>query len=154
MSTAKTLYWLLVGALLGFGFIAILSIGIIFIVAGLALLIFGAIRLGGRELWAGLVGFGLAPAALLIWDVTSQPWACMPANHTVTSPVIPPGGPATYTSPNYYDCVNTFAGPLTTYHVMAAIFLGIALVGLLIGLGVGLAGRRRGPRPGPSQLAA
>lgn len=151
MTTAKTFYWLLVGALLGYGFIAILSIGFIFIVVGLALLIFGAIRIRGKGLWAGLVGFGLAPAAQLIWDVTSKPWACMPANHTVSSPIIPPGG--VYTSPNYYDCVNTFAGQVTTYHVMAAVFLGIALVGLLIGLGVWLAGRR-GPGSGGPQFAA
>ncbi|MDE3229405.1 MAG: hypothetical protein KGO05_05960 [Chloroflexota bacterium] len=153
MTTAKTFYWLLVGALFGFGFIAILSIGIIFIVAGLALLIFGAIRLGGKGLWAGVVGFGLAPAAVLIWDVTSKPWACIPASGTITSPVIPPGAPATYTSPTYYTCVNTFAGPLTTYHVLAAIFLAITLVGLLIGLGVWLRSRRN-PGGHTPQLAA
>ncbi len=138
----RFLYWLLVGALLGFGVIAILSIGVIFLAAGLALLIFGAIRFGARGLWAGIVGFGAAPAALLLWDVTSQPWACMPANHTVVSPVIAPG--ASYTSPNYYTCVNTFAGPLTTYHVLAAGFGAIALVGLLLGLALLLCGRPAG----------
>ncbi|HEX8731423.1 MAG TPA: hypothetical protein VF725_05125 [Ktedonobacterales bacterium] len=153
MFTAKSLYWLFVGALFGLGYIGILSIGIFLLIPALALLIFGAIRLGGKGLWAGAVGFGLAPAALLIWDVTSQPWACMPASGEISSPVISPGAPATYTSPTYYSCVNTFAGPLTTYHVMAAIFIVIALIGLLIGLGLWLRGRR-GPRPGATQLAA
>lgn len=132
MSNWRILYWFVVGACFGFGLIAILSIGILFLAAGLALLIFGAIRFGGRRLWAAIIGFGVAPAALLLWDVTSQPWACEPANHTVVSPVVPPGG--SYTSPNYFTCVNTFAGPLTTYHVMAAIFGAIALVGIIWGL--------------------
>ena len=128
----RFLYWLLVGALLGLGVIAILSIGVFFLAAGLALLIFGAIRLGGRGLWAGLVGFGAAPAALLLWDVTSKPWACIPANGVVVSTTAAPGQSST--SPNYFTCVNTFAGPLTTYHVLAAGFGAIALVGLLLGL--------------------
>lgn len=134
MSTGRILYWLLVGALIGFGVIAILSIGIFFLVAGLALLIYGAIRVRGTGLWAALVGFGATPAAILLWDVTSQPWACMPANHTVYSPDLSPGGPATYTSPNYFECVSTPIGLLTSYHVMAAGFGAIALFGLLLGL--------------------
>lgn len=134
-------YWLLVGALLGFGVIAILSIGIFFLAAGLLLLVFGASRFGGRRLWAALIGFGAAPALLLLWDVTSQPWACEPANHTIVSSSVPPG--SSYTSPNYYTCVNTFVGPLTTYHVLAAIFGAIALVGLLWGLAALVIGASR-----------
>lgn len=127
MSTGRIFYWLLVGALFGLGVIAILSIGVFLLAAGLALLIFGAIRFGARGLWAGLVGFGAAPALLLLWDVTSQPWACNP------------GGPGlsdatTQTGVNYYTCVNTPVGVLTAYHVMAAGFGAIALVGLLLGL--------------------
>lgn len=133
MSHWRILYWFIVGACFGVGVIGILSIGIFFLAAGLALLIFGAIRFGAGRLWAAIVGFGVAPAAILVWDVTSQPWACEPANHTiVSSGVVPPGG--SYTSPNYFSCVNTFAGPLTTYHVMAAIFGAIALVGIIWGL--------------------
>lgn len=134
MTIGRILYWLLVGALLGIGLIGMMSIGIFLLIPGLALLIYGAIRLGGRGLWAALVGFGAAPALLLLWDVMSQPWACMPANNTVVSPLIPPGAPATYTSPNYFACVSTPVGQLTTYHVMAAGFGAIAIVGLLLGL--------------------
>ncbi|MFI5278203.1 MAG: hypothetical protein ACHQ1E_13110, partial [Ktedonobacterales bacterium] len=93
----------------------------------------------------------VAPAALLLWDVTSQPWACEPANHTVVSPIVPPG--TSYTSPNYYTCVNTFAGPLTTYHVLAAIFGAIAIVGLLWGL-LALVWGARHPGGGPRHAAA
>lgn len=132
MSNWRILFWFIVGACFGFGVISILSIGIIFLVAGLLLLIVGALRLGPRRMWAAIVGFGALPAAILLWDVTSQPWACEPANHTVYSPIVPPG--ASYTSPSYYTCVQTFAGPLTTYHVLAAIFGAIAIVGVIWGL--------------------
>jgi hypothetical protein len=151
MSNWRMLYWLIVGACFGFGIISILSIGIIFLVAGLALLIFGAIRFGPARMWAAIVGFGVAPAALLLWDVTSQPWACEPANHTVVSPIVPPG--TSYTSPNYYTCLNTLAGPLTTYHVLAAIFGAIAIVGLLWGL-LALVWGARHPGGGPRHAAA
>lgn len=144
MSNWRILYWLLVGALLGFGLIAILSIGVFFLAAGLILLIFGAIRFGGKRLWAGIVGFGLAPALLLLWDVTSQPWACNPGGPGQ-------GGTSAQAGINYYTCVNTFAGPLTTYHVMAAIFGAIALVGLLFPL---LALLWRQMRGGPGHAAA
>jgi hypothetical protein len=150
MTTAKTLYWLFVGALFGIGVVGILSIGIFLLVPAIALLIFGAIRFGGKGLWAGLVGFGAAPAALLIWDVTSQPWACQPADGVTSSPIIHGG---TATSPNYFSCVSTPIGQLTSYHVLAAGFGAIAFVGLLLGLGVWLFGRRRPQRP-TSQLAA
>lgn len=134
MSTGRNLYWLFVGALLGIGFVSILSIGIFLLIPAIALLIFGAARFRGRGLWATVVGFGAAPAALLLWDVMSQPWACMPANHTVVSGSIPPGAPATYTSPNYFACISTPVGQLTSYHVLAAGFGAIALFGLLLGL--------------------
>jgi hypothetical protein len=50
MSIGRTLYWLLTGALIGIGYIAILSIGFPFLILGLILLTVGAIRLGGRGL--------------------------------------------------------------------------------------------------------
>lgn len=145
MANWRTLYWLVVGALFGLGVVSILSIGVIFLALGIVLLIVGAVRLGGKGLWAGIVGFGLAPALLLVWDVTSWPWACM-SNHPIHSPVIPAGSPAgtTYRSPNYFQCVKTPVGTYTSYHVLAAIAIAIALVGVLIGLVVYLRGRSRG----------
>lgn len=142
MANWWTLYWLVVGALFGLGVISILSIGVILLALGIVLLIFGALRLGGRGLWAGVVGFGLAPALLLVWDVTSWPRACI-SNHPIYSPVIPAGSPAgtTYRSPNYFQCVQTPAGTYTSYHVLAAIFGVIALLGLLLGVALYLRGR-------------
>jgi hypothetical protein len=118
-SIGRILYWLLTGACIGFGVIAILSIGIFFLLAGVILLALGIIRLGGRGLWAALVGFGVLPAAILIWDVVSAPWAC------ITS-----GGGESQAGVNYYNCTQTPIGALTNYHVMAAGFIVLALAGL------------------------
>jgi hypothetical protein len=112
-------YWLLTGALVGFGLIAILSIGAPFLLVGLLLLIFGAIRLGGAGLWAAVVGFGIVPALILLYDVTSAPWACLSAGQATSEP-----------NTSYYTCFNTPVGPLTTYHILAVSFGIIALVGL------------------------
>jgi len=119
MSIGRILYWLLTGALLGFGYIAILSIGFPFLLLGALLVAIGAIRLGGVGVWAGFVGFGALPAAILLWDVTSAPWDCQPSGGGISLPHV-----------NYYPCVDTFAGPLTSYHVMAFGFGVIAVGGL------------------------
>ena len=47
-------YWLLTGALIGFGMIAILSIGSLFLLLGVMLLVVGALRVGPRGIWAAL----------------------------------------------------------------------------------------------------
>lgn len=121
MSIGRILYWLVTGAFLGFGVIAILSIGVPFLLAGAIMLAIGTIRLGGRGLWAALVGFGVAPAAILIWDVVSAPWGCTWMGAVVS---------ASTSGVNYYNCVQTPFGVLTSYHVMAAGFVVIALAGL------------------------
>jgi hypothetical protein len=51
--------------------------------------------------------------------VTSAPWACQPRNRELALPNV-----------NYYSCVDTFAGQLTTCHVLAFGFGLIALAGL------------------------
>ncbi len=110
-------YWLLTGALLGVGFIAILSIGSLFVLLGVVLVVLGALRVGPRGIWAALVGFGAAPAGILIWDVVSAPRACQ-------------GGEG-LPNVNCFSCVDTPFGMLTTYHVLALIFGLIALAGLV-----------------------
>jgi hypothetical protein len=51
---------------IGFGVIAILSIGWPSILLGLILVVIGVIRLGVREVWGALLGGGLAPLAFLL----------------------------------------------------------------------------------------
>ena len=108
--------WALVGALFGIGFIAILSIGWGLILAGAILAATAAWFGRGRGMWAVLVGFGIAPAAILLFDVITAPPPCP------TQPVIVTGGSYTcgYTPPSY------------TY--LALGFLAIAFIGALIPL--------------------
>ena len=75
----RALYWFVAGALIGAGVIAILSIGVLFLLAGLILVVIGAIRVGARGLWAGLVGFGLLPMLILVGDL-SGPGPIEPAS--------------------------------------------------------------------------
>jgi hypothetical protein len=79
----RALYWFVAGALIGFGVIAILSIGALFLLAGLILVIIGALRLGARGLWAGLIGFGLVPGLILLSDLSS-PESIQPASTAQT----------------------------------------------------------------------
>jgi hypothetical protein len=58
------------------------------------------------------------PAFIIVWDVTSAPWACA----SPTRGALP--------NVNYFTCVDTFVGTVTTYHVMAFGFGVIALIGL------------------------
>ena len=115
----RIIYWLLTGAFIGFGLIGILSIGAPFLLLGVLLAVFGALRVGPRGIWVALVGFGALPAGILIWDVTSMPWACE-ADGVDSLPNV-----------NYFSCVDTPFGPLTAYHVMALFFGVIVLVGLV-----------------------
>jgi hypothetical protein len=114
----RVLYWLLTGALIGVGCIAILSIGSLLLLLGLILIAIGAWRVGPRGTWAALVGFGALPAGILIWDVTSMPWACQ--------------GGEPLPNINYFVCVETPFGTVTAYHVMAFIFGLVALLGLVL----------------------
>ncbi len=68
----KALYWFIAGGLVGVGSIAILSIGIFLIAASIPLIVIGAVRGWLRELWAGMVGFGLAPMLILLADLQNR----------------------------------------------------------------------------------
>lgn len=68
----RAIYWAITGALIGVGVIAILSIGIFLLAASVPLIIIGAVRGWWRELWAGLVGFGVAPMLILLADLQNR----------------------------------------------------------------------------------
>ncbi|HEU0028404.1 MAG TPA: hypothetical protein VFQ25_14925 [Ktedonobacterales bacterium] len=108
--------WALVGALFGVGFIAILSIGAALLLLGAILAFIAGWLSRGRGLWAILIGFGLAPAAILAFDIITAPPPCP------THAVIAAGGS--------YTCGSI--PPSYTY--MAAGFLAVALIGALIPL--------------------
>ncbi len=49
------LYWLVVGALMNFGFIGMLGVGLPFLVVGMLMSAFGFLKLGVHGSWALLV---------------------------------------------------------------------------------------------------
>lgn len=59
------LYWLVTGALVGFGFIGSFSIGLPFLVIGMLMSAFGFLKFGVHDSWAFLVGLGELPALVL-----------------------------------------------------------------------------------------
>src|SRR5262245_42032985 len=61
----RAVYWFVTGTVLGLGIGGLPSIGIFLLPLGLTLVIFGAIRLGARGLWALPIGFGALPAILV-----------------------------------------------------------------------------------------
>lgn len=60
------LYWGCTGALLGFGLIGMMTIGLPFLLLGTLMLVYGVTRLGRTGTWSGLVGFGVLPALFLL----------------------------------------------------------------------------------------
>ena len=75
MHAWRLVYWLITGALLGLGLaqFAGLSLGVILFPIGLVLLIIGLFALRGRELVAGVVGFGALPTLLFVYVIVSFP---------------------------------------------------------------------------------
>lgn len=58
-------YWLLAGALLGFGLMAVFSIGIPIFLLGMLMMLYRLRRAGGRGFGLVLVGMGAVPALYL-----------------------------------------------------------------------------------------
>ena len=109
-------YWMLVGALIGFAFIAfdVIFFSYPCLLTGLGLLAYGIVRIGIGGIWAAFVSFGAIPALILWYDVLTAPPLCpLPA---VSDSQISCGGPA-----------STY----TTYTVLALCFTIVALIGLI-----------------------
>lgn len=74
------LYWMVTGALMGFGFIGLMSIGLPFLVLGTVMAVAGPFLFHTRGSWAFPVGFGRLPALLLTFnmvrDILRSDWSC------------------------------------------------------------------------------
>jgi hypothetical protein len=113
MRTWQLLYWVSAGGLIGFGLIGILSIGFPFLLVGLGMVIYGAVRRWMDTLWAAFVGFGIFPTLFLIYDIITAPPPCPPQGLS-----LPPN--ATSVSCGYIP---------GSYYVLLVIFGVIALAG-------------------------
>ena len=68
----SVIYWFVAGALIGFGVIALLSIGWATILLGLILVVIGVVRVGVHGVWGALLGGGLVPLAFLLYDLQNS----------------------------------------------------------------------------------
>lgn len=113
-------FWLVIGGMLGFGMLGILSIGMPFLFAGLVLAVVGAVRFRTNGLWALLVGFGVVPTVILIYDLVHVlPAYCAPNAATLT------GLSATDAARVCADMPSTRG----TFTAMAVLYTAIALAG-------------------------
>lgn len=115
MQNWRLFYWMVAGALTGFGVIGIFSIGLPFLLIGLGMVIYGVARFKARGFWAALIGFGTLPALILIGDIITAPPPC-------TGQVL--------TLPPNTSSVSCGYIP-DSYYIMAGIFGAIALVGMI-----------------------
>lgn len=104
-------YWIIAGGLIGFGFIGILSIGLPFLIVGLGMLVVGLFLWRGRGFWLAVIAFGGLPALILAFDILTA---------------LPPCKPITIAPGQGYSCSEIGPG----YYELAAIFAGIALLGI------------------------
>ncbi|MFL5799071.1 MAG: hypothetical protein ACJ77A_14225 [Actinomycetota bacterium] len=125
MATASTpnhpvAYWILVAVLLGFGMLAIFSIGLPFLLLGLTLAIVAPWRHRPTVLWPTLDGV----LAFIAGVVLTAPLGC------TTSAV--PSAPGVVPPPQTTDCPSAFG--LIHYHSQAgyipALIVGVALAAL------------------------
>lgn len=145
------LYWLVTGALMGFGFVGMFSIGLPFLVVGMLMGVFGFLKLGGRGSWAFLVGLGGLPALVLLINIAEGIRSALNPYCGVSDPS---GGEAgkTEVPPN--------AGPVecsfipASYYVLFAVFAAIALSGVAARLLRGRVGRMPGVRWGAVTVGA
>ena len=110
-------YWLLTGALIGFGWSAILSIGLPFALLGIAMLFVGMVKVGPKGFWGALVGFSGVPALLMLRIYFFEP-RCPPPGERM----FPPDAPAGLV----YECSQV----PESYFSEGIFFLGIAFAGL------------------------
>ena len=114
------LYWFTCGALIGLGLASIFSIGLLLIVLGVVFLLYEVRKVGDKDLWAVVVGFGVAPASLML-------------SHYLTSNLCPPGpnGISVTVGPGEsFSC----SGFPDSYIYYVATFGAVALIGLGWGL--------------------
>jgi hypothetical protein len=119
------LYWVVTGAVTGFGLIGLMSIGLPFLILGLIMAVVGVWRPGVGGIRGILIGFGGLPALVFashIFDgvrTALDPYCAQQGPGTLLPP---PAGPV--------ECANIPG----SYYVMFAVFAAIALLGVALGL--------------------
>ena len=117
MSAPQNFYWLVAGALTGFGLLGILSIGFPFLLVGCGMLIYGIIRFRFSGFWAFLIGFGGVPLLFLLKQLVGSPMSTCTVTPTGLSYESPPGTtssgcypPAYYNLAIFFGCTTLLGG--------------------------------------------
>lgn len=119
----SALYWAATGAILGFGLLAIFTVGVLFLIVGLAMALLAVFRLWLRGAWAITLGLGGAPAAIFVRDIVEAAVSSDPSCTREGSVTIP----ASAGEGASVACTT----PITNAHVVA-----LALFGLVAASGV------------------
>lgn len=117
-------YWFVAGALVGLGLILFYSVGLLLLLAGIAIALYSFKKVGVDHFWALLTGMGLVPAALLLFPY-------------ITALSCPPDGAVSVSASGKIVSCTSFA---PGYLYVAAVFGALALIGIVWGL-VKLLGR-------------
>ena len=87
---AKLLYWVIAGALMGFGFLLVFSIGIPLLLVGAVMILYGIKKIGANGFWAALIAMGVAPASLMMYQFLTAD-RCPPVGGTASCVFFPNG---------------------------------------------------------------
>jgi hypothetical protein len=120
------------GALMGFGFIGLMSIGLPFLVLGTVMAVAGLLHFHARGSWAFPVGFGGLPALLLtvnmVRDILRSDWSCS-SFFASDNGASGSGSGSVSVGPGGEEVICTIIPG--SYLIMALMFWGIVLFGLL-----------------------
>ena len=122
---AGLFYWLLAGAVVGFGLIGLMTVGLPFLIVGMILCVVGLWKPGIGGSWAFLVGLGGLPALVLLADITDAALTALNpycSGDLYSGRIVAPPGKVTV------SCSYVPAG----YYVMFVISVAITLSGVLL----------------------
>lgn len=127
-SRLRILYWIITGALMGFGLIGLMTIGAPFLIVGLVMAFVGIWKPGLSGAWTGLVGFGGLPALVFTIHL-------LDATRSASNPYCNNAGPRAgeISAPPDIGMVECTYVP-ASYYVMFAVFAAIALLGVCLGV--------------------
>jgi hypothetical protein len=119
------LYWLVAGAVVGFGLIGIMTIGYPFLIVGMVLCVVGVGRPGIGGSWAFLIGLGGLPALVFLRHITG---AALTALNPYCSGDLHSGGAVAPPGAGTVTCSYAPA----SYYVLFAISVAITLSGVAL----------------------
>ena len=116
-------YWLVAGAVVGFGLIGLMTIGFPFLIIGMILCVVGVWKPGIGRSWAFLIGLGGLPALVFVSHMVE-------GLRTALNPYCDWRGPGTTISPPAGPVECTFVPG--SYYVMFVISVAVALSGVAL----------------------